>query len=275
MSGSVNSLDLDLKSRLRQYLPVLFEFLDVEDFEPEQWDKLTANFTDRFLKRKAEYEANNNHLIIERDIYGVITGKLNGERSATLFLDFIRKALEELAGRLTTDEKKLIKKTLFGFLISHDFMFANYLGELLVLNSITKSNSFNLKSVESSIVGDLTADFLFEKTDGTGNELIEVVNLHIDESHTNLVKHLTKKYKRKLADKRGGHIAYNKFTLIPVIWAPFNDLQRVYDIYQNGTIRNIPYVLEPVAYSCTTMKDGEIIYKFGTISTLLYRSLNK
>jgi hypothetical protein len=275
MTGTVNQLDLDLKSRLRQYLPVLFEFLDVEDFEPEQWDKLTANFTDRFLKRKAEYEANNNHLVVERDIYGVIIGKLKGERSATLFLDFIRKALEELAARLTADEKKLVKKTLFGFLISHDFMFANYLGELLVLNAITKSNSFILKSVESSIAGDLTADFLFEKADGSGNELIEVVNLHIDESHTDLVKHLTKKYRRKLANKRGGHAAYNKFTLIPVIWAPFSDLQRIYEIYQNGDIQKIPYVLEPVAYSCTTMTDGGIIYKFGTISTLLDRSLNK
>ena len=262
MPEPVNPLDLDLKARLRQYLPVLFEFLDVEDFEPEQWAKLTANFTDRFLKRKAEYEANNNHLIIERDIYGVIVGKLNGERSATLFLDFIRKALEELADRLTNNEKKLIIKTLYGFLISHDFKFANYLGELLVLNSITKSNSFILKSVESSIVGDLTADFLFERTDGTGNELIEVVNLHLDETHTNLVKHLTKKYRRKLKDKRGGATTYNKFTLVPVIWAPFSDLQRVLGIYQTGAIKKMAYVFEPVAYYSTKKTYGEIIYKF-------------
>jgi hypothetical protein len=192
-----------------------------------------------------------------------------------MFLDFIRKALEELASRLTNDEKRLIIKTLYGFLISHDFKFANYLGELLVLNSITKSNSFILKSVESSIVGDLTADFLFEQANGTGNELIEVVNLHIDKTHANLVKHLTKKYRRKLKDKRGGATNYNKFTLIPVIWASFADLQRVLGIYQSGAIRQMPYVFEPVAYSCTTMTDGEIIYKFGTISTLLDRSLNK
>lgn len=274
MPEPLNPLDLDLKARLRQYLPVLFEFLDVEDFEPQQWEKLTSNFTDRFLKRKAQYEANNNQLTIERDIYGVIIGKLNGERSATLFLDFIKKALEELAGRLTDDEKKLIIKTLYGFLISHDFKFSNYLGELLVLNSITKSNSFILKSVESSIVGDLTADFLFERSNGPGKELIEVVNLHIDETHTNLVKHLTKKYRRKLKDKKGGAIKYNKFTLIPVVWASFADLQRVLDIYQTGAIKKMPYVFEPVAYSCTTMPDGEIIYKFGTISTLLDRSLN-
>jgi hypothetical protein len=36
MPDLINPLDLDLKARLRQYLPVLFEFLDVEDFEPEQ-----------------------------------------------------------------------------------------------------------------------------------------------------------------------------------------------------------------------------------------------
>ena len=270
-----NPLDLDLKARLRQYLPVLFEFLDVEDFEPDQWQKLTSNFTDRYLKRKAEYEANNNHLIVERDIYDVIIGKLNGELPATMFLDFIKKALEELADRLTNDEKKLIIKTLYGFLISDDFKFANYFGELLVLNSITKSNNFTLKSVESSIIGDLTADFLFEHVNSKEIELIEVVNLHIDETHTNLVKHLTKKYRRKLKDKRGGATNYNKFMLIPVIWASFADLQRVLDIYESGAINKMPYVFEPVAYSSTTGPDGEIIYKFGTISTLLDRSLGK
>ncbi|MBB5396686.1 hypothetical protein [Mucilaginibacter sp. AK015] len=263
------NLDLDLKGRLQSYLPVLFDFLSVRDFDSAQWLKLESNFKQRYLQRKADFEANNNYLLVKRNFFDLITGKLRDERAAVIFFDLVKKLLEELADRFTGEEKKQVIPTLYNLMIADDEKFLNFLGELLVLNAVTKGGNFRLIEVESTIVGDLSADFLFERTSDGGKELIEVTNIHIDEKNTRLDERLSSQYARKFQKKTRGAAIFNKFLLVPVIWAPYTDLRRILDLYQGGTMAQNPEVLEPVAYIALTMPDGGIVYQFGSLSTLL------
>ncbi len=259
---------IDLRESLQKYLPVLFDFLSVMDFRPEQWDKLNANFLKRYFARREAYRLNDNHLLISANIYDIITEKLNNNIAGIRYLEFITKTREELSKNLSIAEKKLVNKTLYDFLISYDYRFKNYLGELLVLNSIIKSNSFELVTVETQIVNEQTADFLFSKKDGSGYQLVEVVNLHIDSSHTMLEAHLTKSFSTKLLKKTDVEVLYSKFVLVPVIWADPTHLQRVLKVWQSIDKTAIGDVFEPVSYICLTSAE-QVFYKFGTLSTLL------
>lgn len=37
MQPERKEITVDLKARLRQYLPILFEFLDIQDFTVDEW----------------------------------------------------------------------------------------------------------------------------------------------------------------------------------------------------------------------------------------------
>lgn len=269
MESDAEDLEIDLKYRLGVYLPMLSEFLSVQDFKPEQWDKLNSNFHERHLERKKEYLSNDNHLQVSANIYDIITEKLKGNLNGVKYLEFITKTLEELSDHLSDSGKKAINKTIYDFLISYDHRFRNYLGELLVLNSVIKGNIFSLETVESHIVNNQTADFLFSRKDGRGHQLVEVVNLHITGEHTMLETYLPKSFSRKLAKKTDGETVYAEFILIPVIWAAPVDLLRVLDTWKTMDKTDLKNVCEPVSYLCLTSAEHQVFYKFGTLSTLL------
>jgi hypothetical protein len=271
--GPLN-LDLDLRARLRNYMPVLFKFFDVKDLTTDQWSTLESNFTEVYKQRKAKYEANNNYLQVKPNFYDIVTGKLRGDEAPTKFFDFIRKLLEELDIKLEPAEKSLIVDTLYNLLINFDNRFLNFLGELLVLNSLKANRKFVLKKVESQIVDDKNADFLFEY-EGKSLHLIEVVNFHIDDHNTKLSELFERKLTAKVQKKTNGKQVYNNFSLVPVIWAPYVDLERVLGLFQqNGKICSLPNVWELVAYMAATYPDGAILYRFGTLSTLLAKPVN-
>lgn len=269
MEPEEEPLIIDLKQSLSRYLPVLFEFLDIQDFEPRQWDKLNSNFHERYLERREQYRSKGNYLQVSANIYDIITEKLKDNLDGIKYLEFITKTLEELSDNLSDLEKKAINKTLYDFLISYDYRFRNYLGELLVLNSIIKSNSFILEKVESRIVNNQTADFLFSRKDGNGHHLIEVVSIHINSSHTMLDDYLPKIFKTKISKKTAGETRYAKFILVPVIWGAPVDLLRVLDAWESMDKTELQEVYEPVSYICLTSPEHQVFYKFGTLSTLL------
>lgn len=268
MKEQEEKFNIDLKGRLREYLPVLFEFIDIEDFTTNQWETLNNNFVAKYLERRTLYETAGNYLLIRPNIYDIITAKLKGDKPSVLFLDFIKKALEELSDNLDVAGKKSIIKTLYGLLVSYDHRFLDYLGELLTLNNILKSKKYKLIKVESCIVNEKTGDFLFQRIEDGYHDLVEVRSFHINEANTKLEDLFSKKLKAKIMEKTGGEPNYNKFYLIPIVWASVEDLRRVLTVFNDGATFKIQDVLEPVAYACLTTADGAVVYKFGTLSTL-------
>lgn len=270
MTSDGEQIVVDLKWRLRQYLPILFEFLDVHDFSQEQWKKLNDNFLKQYHRRQRDYAAAGNYLEVIPNIYDLISAELKGNESATVFMTFLRKVLEELADYLSDREKKLIIKNLFDLMISYDQRFLNFLGELLVLNSIVKTRLYTLVEVESRIVNEKSADFLFKRKDNLALHLVEVRSFHVSEKNTRLQELFTKKLNEKIAEKVDNELEYNSFLLVPMIWAPIDDLRRVKDVYNDGKTFQIKNVAEPVSYISGKYQNGTITYMFGTLSTLQF-----
>jgi hypothetical protein len=157
---------------------------------------MQANFIAIYQERKEKYHANNNYLQVKPNFFDIVTAKLRGDTAAIKFFDFIRKLLEELDMKLNNTEKSLITDTLYSLLISFDNRFLNFLGELLVLNSINGNPKFRLKAVECLIVDNHKADFLFE-FNNKSLHLLEVVNFHLNEHNTKL----DELFERKLTAK--------------------------------------------------------------------------
>jgi uncharacterized coiled-coil protein SlyX len=260
---------LDIKGRLRTYLAVIFEFFDVSDLKAEQWTKLEINFKERHENRKKDAEAKIDPLEIKPNFFDLVLAKLNGDAIAIKFFDLIKKLLEELADRFDDSEKAMLNKTLYNLLISPKEDYLHFVGELLVLNGLTKSGNFKLLSLESTIAGNRSADFELQHLSSGRKMLVEVTNLHLDEGNTRLVTRLKDHYDRKLDKKIQGETSYNHFSLVPVIWSPVADLERVWKLYQEQQVTNPVNVLEPSAFVTVTDAEGRVDYRFGTISTLL------
>lgn len=85
MENPKDQIVVDLKTRLRKYLPILFEFLDIHDFTIEQWRTLNQNLADRHYERLTKYEQANNYLLVKPNIYDMISASLNGHQPAIIF----------------------------------------------------------------------------------------------------------------------------------------------------------------------------------------------
>lgn len=82
---------IDLKNRLSEYIPILFEFLGDETIS---WSKINSQFMKNLDSRKRLYAANDNYLLIEASFYDIISEGINGNKSALRIFSFINKLLE-------------------------------------------------------------------------------------------------------------------------------------------------------------------------------------
>lgn len=260
---------INIELQLRKHLPTIFDFFGESTLKTAQWQKINDNFFKNQEERKRRYKANDNYLVVERSIYDVIRAAEAGDLKASMLLSFIKKVFEELSTSIPPLERLKLKKTIFNLLISFDAKYFNYLGELLVLNNILKNEEYRLGGVEIKITKNKTADFLIIKNDNSHSSLVEVVNIHLGERTTNIDKYIEGKLISKVENKTYNNQDYEPFILIPVIWAPYETLKKVEQLYNEGAIRKTKMIWEATAFAMFTYPENHVLYRFGYVTTLL------
>lgn len=78
-------------------------------------------------------------------------------------------------------------------------------------------------------------------------ELVEVVNIHLDDANY-LKENLVNRIEKKLLEKTSGKADYPRFTLVPVIWSPWEVLKDIEAHHKSGNGIATNGVVEPMAY---------------------------
>jgi hypothetical protein len=264
----ITCLQVDVEPKLREHFPILFELLEGERLD---WGKINTKFSETHLKRLTDFIHGNNELI-EANFFDVLTEYWKGNKQGIRMLNFFRSLLDDINRNLDIADKKKIKKTLYNLLIEFDLNYLNYIGELAVLNSFIRNREYRLNRIESPLGNKKKADFLFDRCDGKGPVLVEVVNVRprvFPQDHSGLKILFEEKFEEKNLLKTGGDLRFLKYFLVPVIWGTSEELKRTADFIKVGPKINMPNVTELCAY-CTFDDDQEngIIHKFGTLSTM-------
>jgi len=261
-------IEIDLEQHLRIHMPAMFRLLADRNLKKAQWKKLNKRFIEEHNKRTALYKTNNDYLQVEANFFDLITSTIRGKQSAFRLIGYFDVLFKALDKNLLPDEKLMIRDTLYNALINLDHKFRNFIGELAVLNSAVDKRRYSLVGIEKDFIAQKkTADFtLFDNTTKK-KELVEVVNIHLDDSRY-LKETLTEKITNKVADKSCNTSDHSPFTLVPVIWAPVSVLQDLEKLYKSGNGVVISGVSEPCAYCNFTGPDNFPVYRFCSISTL-------
>jgi hypothetical protein len=261
-------LRVDLKSKLRDYLPILFELLGDQPFD---WKTLNSKFSTNHLKRL------NNHIAgqrepIEANFYDVISQSLNGNPAGARMLFFFRRLLEELADNLDASGNQKIRKTLYNLLVEPDHNYLNYIGELAVLNLFVRSDDYALQDIESPLGNSNGADFgLLEVATGK-KHLIEVVSVRpqpYPETPGELKKFIEGKLLEKIDKKTKGNSSYLTFRLIPVLWGTEAELQWTADLLKTEIKLDVSNIADPCAFcTFTDQQRGGTIFRFGSLYSM-------
>lgn len=262
-------LPLDLETEVRVYLPIIFEILGEGKITPKQWRKINENYKKTQEKRAADYWLKD-ITRYEVNLYDVFEMRRKGNKRAYVFLDMLKKALEELCDALPVEDRVKLGDTIYHMLVQFDHKHRNYIGELLVLNNAVKKQQFSLVKIEAPITKTTSADFLLKNKSDGKEELVEVVNIHIKDTQENLKQFITGKLTDKMEAKTKGEAEHPKFTLVPVVWASFKVLRKIEKLYDEGDGIELKDVAPPCAFASFDYKDTirEFRVKFGTIPTL-------
>ena len=257
-----------VKANLQHYLPALVELLvDSNDFP---WAKIDTLFSKKLQHRLIEF--GNGKSVIEATVYDIIIEAKKGNSIAIGHLDFLNKLFEELCDSLTSREKGLIKTNVKHMLITFDKGHRNYIGEIAVLNNLIKSKSYRLSSIEVKLPNGKSIDFQLELTGKSKFLLVEVMNIHLEETKVDnspeaIEKFLTERFTQKLESKTLTLPDNIEFYLVPVLWGGWKHIKVYSDYFKTNTIK-LKNVIAPVAY--LTYSDGKGYYEhhFKTISNL-------
>lgn len=256
----------DLRKDVKTALPILFEFVPETD---RAWG--IANKLYRVEVEKNYRKAANSIIEVEATLHDIIRKALKGDAQAARMLDFFKKLLEELTMYCSVEDGNKIRKTIREMLINMNHRYLNFFGEIAVLNNLMKTGDYYLDQVEARLLDSpKTIDFAIRKKESGKTLLVEVVNIHPDSDRIeNIPGKLSTYLTGKIIQKRESKATATEFYLIPVIWAPYNDLKIYSDFLREHTLP-IPGLIEPAAYSTFVSKnDGAVfIHRFGRLTTL-------
>lgn len=261
---------VNIKNKLQEYMPSLLKFLDKE---PISWNRINSMFQVEFMKRKAQYVANDNHLIVEASIYDILSATLDGNKSAERLFTFLNSLIEELIVQIPKEHLGKMKRTVYNILTSFNKDYLNFVGELAVLNILLRSKLYILEDIEYPIENGKTVDFKFYSKEEAKSILVEVYNIHptkeISTNPDEINKFLSKRINDKINLKMKDINNPVDFLLAPVIWTQASDLERINSFYKSGRTLDIYSSSEPFAFICYyNSKTNLLIHKFGQISTL-------
>ena len=268
MNRSNEVEDIDLEARLRIYMPAMFRLLKDNNLNGKQWRNLHKRFLEVHAERIRKYKENENYLLIEANFFDLISSAINGHKPAIRLVGYFDVLYKALNKTLNEDEKKLIRTTDYNSLINMDHKFRNFIGELAVLLNALEGRRYNLVGIErDKIGGGKKADFTLLDIASGKEELVEVVNIHLDEEQF-LEENITSKITKKIKEKTEERVDFKEFTLVPVIWAPVSVLKVLADLYKSGNGPKFHNVHQPVAYCVFEAPDGQPVYRFANIATL-------
>jgi hypothetical protein len=261
----------DIKNRLKEYFPIIFELIGENNLD---WRTIEKRFGEKLDEHIRKVELTGQLIRVEASLYHIITASKEGKDEATRLLDFITKLFQELITRLDKEERKLIKKNIFDLLTNIDMKYLNFLGELCVLNQVTRNTKLKLIATEQPLDKNkkdgTKIDFVFFNADTDRKLLVEIVNLHINDNVTGTDNKIETLLDQKIKGKlnRKGLRTTFEFLLIPVVWGPIDDIKRLiqyYETYQ-PQFKNTSI---PVCYMTFSDNVGNRVHKFGTIDTIL------
>ena len=261
---------LDLKNRLRQYIPSLFEILNDDRIS---WKDISNKFQKTYDARLALYNKNGS-LRVTASFYDVITERQNGTTGAIHLLDYFDKLFREISDRLDNIQKQQLKSTVYNLLTSVGSDYLHYIGELLlaILNQLIKSEHYIFRQTEFNLGNGNSADFYFNEMKTVKEVLIEVLNIvlkqEIKDDDRQIRDFLDYRFKQKINRKTKGRTDLRSFQLMPVIWGPSKDLRRLAEFYKNGNTVDIINCTSASAYSTFLVDDGSYFHRFGSLASL-------
>jgi hypothetical protein len=259
---------------MRVHLPILFDVLNSKKIN---WTKVEKTFRKKFEYYKAKQLRLNSTYRIEASFYNIISDSIKKEIGAIRMLDYIQTLFTQLRDYLDEAEKKEIKKIIFGFLTNMDMKYLNFLGELSVLNLFKQTSPLKLIKTEEKLIKEKKRgskiDFKFLNTETNKEELVEVVNIHLNEKNTlnndTINNILTQKITEKLLET--GLRESTSFYLIPVLWGQWPEIKAVNN-YFNSCKPTFQNTSTPVCFMTFEDPDKNMVHRFGAIDKMFYTS---
>lgn len=261
----------DIRNRLKDYFPIVFELLAEASLD---WKSIEKTFTRKFELHEAKFNITGEPIIIEASLYHIISASKRGNPQAKRLLEFITKLLESLILRLTDKEKKLVKKNIFDLLSNLDKNYLNFVGELCVLNHLKRQENLTLIATEIPIdpknKDGVKIDFQFYNESSKSEILIEIVNLHISDDQTTSDDKIDGLFQNKINHKLNKKDVRRTegFMLVPVIWCSIKSIKRIILYYENNRPQ-FQNTSMPVCFMSFTDQHDNSIYKFGSIDSIL------
>jgi hypothetical protein len=245
-----------LEEDLRNYIPNIFGLL----YNMPDWNDIVRKLNSPNKVVSSSF--------LDSNLYEIILHAKKGDINALSLLEFFNIIFREIC-TLPVNCKMQLNDKAIEFLRVLNSDFKNYLGEFAVLDTIIKTNEFKLVNVEASLENGKTSEYLFEKHNSSEKYYVEVLNINLNETHTNLKRTLRRKIVSKVNKKTKN--SKHEIIVVPVIWGNIGTLQRLQKAYNEHF--EVKYAYEPFAYyGFTDGKSGIIEHRFHRITNFTVNS---
>jgi len=209
-------------------------------------DKKMNDIANKFNKRVSFYieQVSNNKLDpIKTTFFDLIRFANQGEQAAIDFLNFINNIAKELNSIIPVDLHDSIKNIfleLFQNFDNSDSKYLDRIGELVVLNKITKSPKLVLNQVEHKLSNGNSFDFSFKQNKYPEiTLLVEVMNIHLNTSKLEENKKFKIFLERRLVDKYESKLTNYKmkknetYRFISLIWCDVDKIVKYREVFKS------------------------------------------
>jgi hypothetical protein len=226
---------IDAATHLRIRFPGFFQ---LSGESPIKWDKVNKRRIARHEENLAKFEKTKKPFSIETSFFNVIDKAHAGDPQAQASFHHIQNLFRQLARATTPEEKKMIRAALYGLLTNTNKNYLNFLGELSALNYLKKKEPLKLIATERPLFPEkpksTKIDFHFKHEKTQSETLVEIVNIHINKNNSasdEAIKELLHEKIQGKLDATGIHES-QAFTLLPIVWGQWKDLQVVASYYK-------------------------------------------
>jgi hypothetical protein len=140
------------------FLPALIYFTDHPDFP---WKRINKLFSAKIQERKAK--ANGETITIEASVFDIIIAAKTGNNTAKGLLLFLNRLIHDLSRILSIGERQMVFTNIKSMLMTLDWRFYNFVGEIGILKNILSTNKYRLLHIEESLPNNRTIDFTIQE----------------------------------------------------------------------------------------------------------------
>ena len=270
-SSYIEALQLNYKVEpiLRRHMPSLIELLGEQAIS---WTSIDRGLTDFIKGIRTEFYKTGEPILKETTFYSILTEKTFGGNKADAMFDYYNLLFGELNAKMSTTEKKPIRKIVYDLLANLNNSHMDCIGELSVLNYYLDTGEYDFITIEEKINDDsnVSADIsLRRKSDGQ-KVLIEVLNLRLEKNNITDLEKMKYHLDSKFADKKKKkHYSSSDILKIqPVLW--YRDDQQFKWIRNFFIETGYSYVgiLPPLVYCSLLIGDKKFKHIFDNIISI-------